>query len=60
MIGGVTEPGLYGIGVKYKRPFIGMMCGGFVAGLFASIVGLQVYNFLPVASFFGAFKFRRR
>ena len=57
MIGGVTEPGLYGIGVKYKRPFIGMMCGGFVAGLFASIVGLQVYNFLPVASFLALLSF---
>lgn len=51
MIGGVTEPGLYGIGVRYKRPFIGMMTGGLAAGLFAAIVGLKVYNFLPVASF---------
>ncbi len=51
MIGGVTEPGLYGIGVRYKRPFIGMMAGGLAAGLFAAMVGLKVYNFLPVASF---------
>lgn len=51
MIGGVTEPGLYGIGVRYKRPFIGMMAGGLSAGLFAAMVGLKVYNFLPVASF---------
>ena len=51
MVGGVTEPGLYGIGVRYKRPFIGMMAGGLAAGLFAAIVGLKVYNFLPVASF---------
>lgn len=57
MIGGVTEPGLYGIGVRYKRPFIGMMAGGIAAGLFASIVGLQVYNFLPVASFLGLLSF---
>ena len=28
-----------------------MMAGGLAAGLFASIVGLKVYNFLPVASF---------
>lgn len=57
MIGGVTEPGLYGIGVRYKRPFIGMMAGGLAAGLFASIVGLHVYNFLPVASFLGLLSF---
>ena len=57
MIGGVTEPGLYGIGVRYKRPFIGMMAGGIAAGLFASIVGLHVYNFLPVASFLGLLSF---
>ena len=57
MVGGVTEPGLYGIGVRYKRPFIGMMAGGLAAGLFAAIVGLKVYNFLPVASFLALLSF---
>ena len=34
VIGGVTEPGLYGIGFGYKRPFIGMVAGGFAGACF--------------------------
>lgn len=52
VIGGVTEPGLYGIGFGYKRPFIGMVAGGFAGALYGGIVGLTAYNLVPVASFF--------
>jgi PTS system beta-glucosides-specific IIC component len=51
VIGGVTEPGLYGIGFRYKRPFIGMAIGGFAGALYGAIVGLTAYNIVPVASF---------
>lgn len=51
VIGGVTEPGLYGIGFGYKRPFIGMVAGGFSGALYGGIVGLTAYNLVPVASF---------
>lgn len=57
IIGGVTEPSLYGIGMKYKRPFIGMMIGGFAGGLYAAIVGLKAYAMIPVASFLCIFSF---
>ena len=57
IIGGVTEPALYGIGMKYKRPFIGMMIGGFAGGLYAGIVGLKAYAMVPVASFLCVFSF---
>lgn len=57
IIGGVTEPALYGIGMKYKRPFIGMMIGGFAGGLYAGIVGLKAYAMVPVASFLCLFSF---
>lgn len=50
-IGGVTEPGLYGIGFRYKRPFIGMAIGGFAGALYGAIVGLTAYSIVPVASF---------
>lgn len=30
IIGGVTEPSLYGLALRYKRPFLGMMCKRFV------------------------------
>lgn len=50
-VGGVTEPGLYGLAIRYKRPFIGMMIGGFLGGLYAGIVHLTSYALVPVANF---------
>ncbi len=51
LIGGVTEPGLYGIGMKFKKPFIGMAAGGFAGGLYAGLVGVKAYVSVPVANF---------
>ncbi|MFT8703610.1 MAG: PTS transporter subunit EIIC [Oenococcus oeni] len=51
IIGGVTEPGLYGIAIRYKRPFIGMMIGGFAGGLYAGITSLTAFVLVPVANF---------
>ncbi len=50
-IGGITEPGLYGTGLKFKRPFIGLFCGGFAGALYAAIMGVESYAMVPVASF---------
>lgn len=50
-VGGVTEPGLYGVGMRYKKPFIGLMAGGFAGGLYAAILHVTAYNLVPVASF---------
>lgn len=50
-IGGVTEPGLYGIGMKYKKPFIGMAIGGAAGGLYAGLLGVKAYVSVPVANF---------
>lgn len=44
IIGGVTEPALYGLGLKYKRPFIGLMLGGFAGGLYAGLTHVAVYT----------------
>ena len=51
MIGGVTEPALYGVGFKYRRPFIGLVAGAFAGGLYAGITQIKAYNFIPSASF---------
>jgi len=51
LIGGVTEPGLYGIAVRYKRPFIGMMIGGFCGGIYAGITHITAFVLVPVANF---------
>ncbi len=50
-LGGVTEPGLYGIGMRYRKPFIGMAAGGFAGGLYAGLLGVKAYALVPIASF---------
>lgn len=37
LLGGITEPILYGINLRYKTPMIGVICGGLVGG---SLVGM--------------------
>ena len=51
LIGGVTEPALYGIAVRYKRTFLGMMLGGFAGALYAGIAHIAAYVVVPVANF---------
>lgn len=42
---GITEPALYGIITKFKRPLIAVMIGGGCAGLFAGITHVKRYAF---------------
>ncbi|MDE7244902.1 MAG: beta-glucoside-specific PTS transporter subunit IIABC [Oscillospiraceae bacterium] len=42
---GITEPALYGIITKFKRPLIAVMIGGGCGGLFAGIVHVKRYAF---------------
>lgn len=56
ILGGVTEPALYGIGFKYKRPFIALFLGGFLGGLYAGLTHIAVYvfgatNFLSLTAY---------
>ena len=44
-IGGVGEPLLYGVFLRYKRPWIGTLVGGAVAGLYAAITNVTFYVF---------------
>ena len=43
LLGGITEPVLFGIGIRFKRPFIALAIGGFVAGLYAGITQVGTY-----------------
>ncbi len=59
LIGGVTEPVLYGTGFKYKRPFIFMSIGAAIGGAYNGIMHVAAYmtapsNFLGVLAFSGA------
>lgn len=40
---GVTEPAIYGAFVKFRRPFIAVMIGGGLGGLFAGITNVKTY-----------------
>lgn len=50
IVGGITEPGLYGVGIRYKRPLIGMIVGGFVGGLYFGILNVGHYTLIPVTN----------
>lgn len=43
---GITEPALYGILLKYKKPFLSMILGAFVAGCIAGFINLTAYAFV--------------
>ncbi|MCD8067574.1 MAG: PTS transporter subunit EIIC [Lachnospiraceae bacterium] len=59
IIGGITEPVLYGLGFKYKRTFLGLMIGAFVGGCYAGITNVCAYvmvtssNFLSLIAYTG-------
>lgn len=40
---GVTEPALFGVNIRYKRPLYACMIGGGVAAVFAGVMGLKAY-----------------
>lgn len=41
---GITEPALYGINLRLKKPLYASMIGGGVAGLYAGITGIHTYS----------------
>lgn len=42
---GITEPALYGVLARYKRPFVGAIIGGAIGGLFAGVTHVVEYTF---------------
>lgn len=43
IVAGVTEPAIYGVNLKYRKPMYGVMAGGFVGGFIASLLGAKAY-----------------
>jgi PTS system beta-glucosides-specific IIC component len=41
---GITEPAMFGVNLKLKKPFIAVMLGGAAGGLYAGITGLKAYT----------------
>ncbi|MBP2058212.1 glucose-specific phosphotransferase system IIA component [Lactobacillus colini] len=43
IVAGVTEPALYGVNLKLKRPMWGVMAGGLTGGIVAGLLGARAY-----------------
>lgn len=46
---GITEPAMYGVFVKYRRPCLAVMIGGGLGGLFAGL--MNVVSYAPITLF---------
>lgn len=53
VVGGVTEPAMYGFNLKYKTPFYGVMIGSFIGALFAGLMHVYCYAFAGSSGIFG-------
>lgn len=56
---GITEPALYGVNLKYKKPMISVVAAGAVGGAIAGIGGAKAYavaipSLLTIPAFIGA------
>jgi PTS system sucrose-specific IIC component len=38
---GITEPAIFGVNIRYRKPFIAGCCGGAVGGMLASLFGIK-------------------
>ncbi|WP_299032873.1 beta-glucoside-specific PTS transporter subunit IIABC [uncultured Anaerococcus sp.] len=45
-LGGITEPAMYGVNLKLKKPMYAAMIGAFVAGIFAGLVKLKAFIYV--------------
>lgn len=57
-ISGVTEPAIYGVNLRLKKPFLAALIGGSVGGAFAAFFGAKSYamggpSFLTLPMFIG-------
>lgn len=57
IVAGTSEPTIYGICTKYKRPFIGLLLGGFLGGAYAGLTGVIDATLVPSSNVFAALCF---
>lgn len=43
IVAGVTEPAIYGVNFKLKKPMIGVMAGGAIGGIVTGLLGARAY-----------------
>ncbi|WP_416325085.1 PTS transporter subunit EIIC [[Eubacterium] hominis] len=47
IVPGISEPGMYGITLRYKTPMWGAMIGAGIGGMYFGIMGVGALSFLP-------------
>ncbi|GGP11746.1 PTS transporter subunit EIIC [Oceanobacillus neutriphilus] len=47
VVPGISEPGMYGVTLRYKTPMWGSMIGAASGGLYFGITGVGAFSFLP-------------
>ncbi len=45
-LGGITEPAMFGVNLKLKKPMYGAMIGGAIAGLFAGFMKMKAFIYV--------------
>lgn len=50
VLSGTSEPALYGIGMRFKKPLLTMALGGFIGGLYYGILNTGAYTMIPLSS----------
>lgn len=57
IVAGTSEPTIYGVCTKYKRPFIGLLAGGFLGGAYAGLTHVIDATLVPSSNVFAALCF---
>lgn len=52
VLAGVTEPAMFGVNLRYKKPMIGVVIGSFCGGLFAGFTQVHAYSFGATSGLF--------
>lgn len=60
ILAGTSEPTLYGICTRYKKPFIGLILGGFVGGIYGGLTHVISATLVPSSSVTALFAFLGR
>lgn len=51
IVGGVSEPAMFGINLKYKKPLVSAMVGSFVGGCVAGLMKAHAFSFASMGIF---------
>src|SRR5699024_10029165 len=56
-LAGTSEPALYGLAIRFKKPLIGLMTGGFTGGLYYGLTQTGHFTLIPVTNIISVLAF---